>query len=450
MYDRRSFLKIGVASVATTFGFAMKAAGAISFVEPHTSDWLQGLDAVAQSELIRRGVVSRAALVKAAHDRMARFAASLEGSGRLCPCPISTEADRSSYRGVFDGVPTIEIGPLGLSGSTAGMIVAGRSDTSAMPHSSGYAEEFVSAGAVGLKIVPAAVAIDGFAARVRRAASAWSVAAFLPSASHESLGGVHRLTAPAWNRTAWLSRSTRDLAAFAWDARCVRLGKADAWPELKAKLAPGGHSRRLRVGVHHSFVEGSRRDIALHTTRLLEELGHVVEFCDPERIAVGEFEKLVVQLWAAEAQLALRTGSDRRNLLPTRMISELDDRLLQHAASLTGASYQDARARARILADALLAWWKEYDVLVMADSMAVPDSLDDQLVVHARTYGLPMLTGQPVLSLPLRARAAVDPVNAQFIGNLGSDDLLLSLAREIEYVAQTGSRVAAHERANPV
>ncbi len=207
---------------------------------------------------------------------------------------------------------------------------------------------------------------------------------------------------------------------------------------------------RLRIAISRKLppgllgrVSADQRGAWERTAALLGELGHEVVQRDPAyRLAQLEF----LQTWMRGVYEESLTVADRASL----------ERTTRQMAA--GGRYLVPPARRRRLLGArpataarIMALWDEFDVLLTPGLAKTP-------IPAAGGYGRPApvaidiagrftpftpifnLTGQPALSLPAGVSAAGLPLSVQLVGRLGAEDVLYSLAAQIEAAAPWAHR----------
>jgi amidase len=80
------------------------------------------------------------------------------------------------------------------------------------------------------------------------------------------------------------------------------------------------------------------------------------------------------------------------------------------------------------------AWWADFDLLVTPATFQPAWALGSESgLVQMGTLLAPFsLSGQPSLSLPLHWSAEGLPIGVQLVGAMGSDELLLELAEQLQ------------------
>lgn len=233
-----------------------------------------------------------------------------------------------------------------------------------------------------------------------------------------------------------MSRSVRDTAwAF-----------AAAHPDRPAMVREPG-VRRLRIGLCLDTVHGGAPDVqvadaARRAAALCEALGHKVEIAAPDLDRPATLEAMQT-LWihdgADTVDAARGAGLDLEAVLEpwTLALGAMADAL--PVAALERAFSQMAAAPER-----LHAFYGRYDVMLtptltappprigqMAPSVA-PDLLMERMFAWTGYTFLQNLSGTPAISLPLAWSAEGLPIGVMFAADRGGEDLLLSLAYELE------------------
>jgi amidase len=238
-------------------------------------------------------------------------------------------------------------------------------------------------------------------------------------------------------------------------------------PETSFADAAGREPGRLRIGFLLESPNGvpvdpecqqATRDAA----ELLQELGHEVEeahFPFDER-----YVENFLKVWIGEIGEELHTCEmwlgeplDRSKLEPmTAQMAEIAD--AQSATDLLIAV--DALRR---MSREILAFWNDHDVLVTPTLALPPIEIGAlkpaeveppiQMLMNAATF-VPFtpvfnVTGQPAMSVPLHMTADGLPVGVQFVGRPAAEELLISLAAQIEEARPWAERRPALFAAQP-
>jgi amidase len=180
-----------------------------------------------------------------------------------------------------------------------------------------------------------------------------------------------------------------------------------------------------------------------HAGKLLESLGHHVDTGYPAALDAGlppTFFAIATSLIAWEvAEVGRVIGRD---------LTEADVEPVVWAASragqeVTAVMYQDAIADLRSLVRDFAAWWDSWDLLV-TPTLAVPPYPIGATTAPTSDAPWPdvgpwipftpqfNLSGQPAISLPLDQDDAGLPVGVQLGAALGREDLLISVAAQLE------------------
>jgi amidase len=299
-----------------------------------------------------------------------------------------------------------------------------------------------SAAAVAAGLVPCATGSDG-GGSIRIPAACCGLVGMKSTRGRVS-------TQPA--REGWLglsvygalARTVRDSALLLDAMHGAIDGDADSAPAFAGKYvdaaaAPPGRlrialSRKVPAGLIAN-VSADQRSAWERTGRLLEGLGHEVVERDP---AYGLVQLEFLQTW-------LRGIYEESLTVPDR--AALESLTRQMAAG--GRYLLPARRREKLLAKRvgttarILALWDEIDVLLTP-------GLAKTAIRAEGGYGTPApvaidragrftpftpifnLTGQPAVSVPAGFGADGLPLSVQLVGRLGAEDVLYSLAGQIE------------------
>jgi amidase len=263
-----------------------------------------------------------------------------------------------------------------------------------------------------------------------------------------------------------LTRSVRDSAAFLdATAGAVPGDLHTAPPPLRTWLQevdvePG----RLRVGIvvdrpdEGQLDEECRRAVEL-TGRLLEHLGHAVEQVEApwlrDDAGSGGFTTLLAVAVAHDLRHWERVTGQRAELEPfPAMLAEMGRGVL--AVDLVAATDAVAAWSRRIAAGTAAV-----DVLLtptiavrppLLGVMSADRPLEDSLPVAAdmSLFALPFnVSGQPAISLPLHRTPGGLPIGVQLVAAYGREDLVLSLAGQLERAAPWAARLPPVDGAAP-
>ncbi len=207
-------------------------------------------------------------------------------------------------------------------------------------------------------------------------------------------------------------------------------------PATQTSLRVGllDHDPEVGLDVHPECAQG------VHVAgRLLEDLGHRVEIAWPP-ILSGFWERAADPLGVlsdATRPHVLRWLEDRLGRSVEK--DELDRRFFDAVDRATSRSTEDVvRSQARIddVAELVVGWWDEWDLLVTPTTFqpAWPLGSESGLVQMGTLLAPFSLSGQPALSLPLHWSGEQLPIGVQLVGAPGADETLLALAEELQGV----------------
>lgn len=299
-----------------------------------------------------------------------------------------------------------------------------------------------SAAAVASGMAPAGTAADG-GGSIRIPASCCGLVGMKPTRGRVSL-----MPLPddwvALGVYGALARTVRDSAALMDVMHGPADGDRDRAPEFAGSYAEAATQppRRLRIAMSRKIppgllgkVSADQRAAWERTARALEGLGHDVTERDP---AYGLAQLDFVQMWFRGVYETSLRFPDRNHFEPsTRQMVAAGHRLVppRRRRSLL-AKREQTTAR-------ILGLWDECDVLLTPGLAKTP-------IAAEGGFGKPMLravdiagrftpftpifnlTGQPAVSLPAGISADGLPLSVQLVGRHGAEDLLYSLAGEIE------------------
>jgi amidase len=302
-----------------------------------------------------------------------------------------------------------------------------------------------SAAAVAAGLVAAATASDG-GGSIRIPAACCGLVGMKPSRGRVS-------AAPA--RPGWLGLSTYGALALTVGDSALLLdvmhgtvaGEEPALPGFDGSYveAAGTPPPPLRIAVSTkappvAITSPGAAQRAVHegTARLLEQLGHHVSEHDPDYgAAQWEFTQTWVRGVYEEA-----AGTGRRG--------ELERSTRQMAAA--GRYLVPPRRRQRLLrarpstTQRITALWDEFDVLMTPALASAPVAAEGgygraaAVAVDIAARMSPFtavfnLTGQPAVTVPIGVDGEVLPTAVQLVGRVGAEDVLYSLAGQLEQAA---------------
>jgi amidase len=299
-----------------------------------------------------------------------------------------------------------------------------------------------SAAAVAAGMVPAATGSDG-GGSIRIPAACCGLVGMKPTRGRVS----SQPASQGWLGLSVygpLARSVSDSALMLDAMHGATARDADRPPPFSgryvdASAAPPG---QLRIAVSRKVPPGliakvspNQRDAWERTGALLAELGHEVLERDP---AYGLAQLEFLQTWLRGIYEEARTVPDQSRL----------ERLTRQMAG-AGRMIVPPRRRAKLLAkrrattERVLGLWDEVDVLLTPALAVTPITAEGAynrpapLAIERAGRFTPFtpifnLTGQPAISLPAGFAADGLPLSVQLVGRPGAEDVLYSLAGQIE------------------
>lgn len=448
-------------------------------------DALGDLDAVALTEAITAGAVSRTELVEAAISRLETVNPALNGLAYEAFDRARTQAARR-YGGFFDGVPTFvkdnvdvasmptmrgtdawEPHPAAVDGDFArlylstGLNPLGKTQLSEFgfsaaaehprlgpvrnpwntDHTAG-ASSSGSAAFVAAGVVPIAHANDG-GGSIRIPASCNGLVGLKPSRGRLPLDKDLRRMPVRIVYNGVVTRSVRDTAAFYREAERTRPNRK--LPAIGDVTGPS--KRRLTIAVVTRSIgrEASPevRELTLKTAALLEELGHRVEYIENPPVPPYFVDDFLLY-WAFLATAMVRGG--RRAFGPSFDRAKLDNLTLGLDHYATRRLHRLPLAIARLAASRRRSagFFRNYDALLTPtvaaetprvghlDPTADYQQIIDRLMDWVAFTPLQNATGDPAISLPLTHTAAGLPQGMMFAAPHGAEVRLLQLAYELE------------------
>ncbi|TYL49935.1 amidase [Nocardioides sp. BGMRC 2183] len=307
-----------------------------------------------------------------------------------------------------------------------------------------------SAAAVAAGMVPAAHATDG-GGSIRIPAAICGLVGLKPSrgrtTGHPDTG---TLAGPVSVANA-VTTSVRDSAALL-DAIAGPLpGEAFAAPGPRTTFldAVSREPGRLRIGVatearNATDLDPEARQAVLEAAKLLESLGHHVEEMVPsfDPAEVGGASGV---LMGADLVVMIedRLAALGRDALEPGDVEPFTEMLVGYYAGLTGNQVHRALRKAQEVGWELGQDFTTYDVLLTPTLKAPTPPLGlldtarpESMWEHGSTYSswtsVFNVTGMPAISLPLAQAADGMPIGVQLAADLGGEELLLSLAAQVE------------------
>jgi amidase len=316
-----------------------------------------------------------------------------------------------------------------------------------------------SAAAVAAGMVALASGSDG-GGSIRIPASCCGLVGLKPSRGRVSIAPLPEPFAQVSVEGA-LARTVADSAAALDVQAGYGWGDVSPIPPPGAPFgeAPTREPPRLRVGVtarspRDSDVDPACAAATAAAAELLESLGHEVTESEPEWRG-EEFVVPFITIWSAQVAVSVeRLASILGHPADESELEPLTQSMLGYARSYGSIEPLSALADLRTQARRIVTWWSAHDVFVTPTTAkpAIPigglepepgQPIEDMLRNAADfvPFTPPFnVTGQPAISLPLGQTEAGLPVGVQFVGPPAGEELLLSLAGQIERAAPWADR----------
>lgn len=308
-----------------------------------------------------------------------------------------------------------------------------------------------SAAAVAVGIVPAAHASDG-GGSIRIPASCCGLVGLkvsqgrisaAPNRDETNLGVEHVVT-----------RTVRDCATLLDVSHGPGVGdKVIAPAPLRPYIDEVGSSvRPLRIGfLDHRPLPGPLdpecATAVRRTVATLNDLGHHVEESWPQPLADASFPPRFSALWSTNMAVAVDATSGLLGREPSAEDYEaMNWAMATYARSTSSVDYAKAIVATATFRRQVQQWWADgFDLLVTptlamaplpigsirnnATSPMDPMRVAGEFVAFTTAYNV---TGQPAISLPLHWTSDGLPIGVQLVAAYGREDLLLSVAAQLE------------------
>lgn len=258
-----------------------------------------------------------------------------------------------------------------------------------------------------------------------------------------------------------VSWSVRDSAALLDATAGSSVGEPYAAPHyegsfLAATKRPPGTLKVRFITKARDGVDVDPEAVAAvsFATRLLLELGHDVEPLELDTVDWSAMAQAfgILSGTNVAAAIAARAAAIGRDPQPGE-IEPVTEMVVAMAATRGAVDYANAVQVMHRVGRAVGQLFTEFDVLMTPTCGAPPPPIgvmsgdtDDLAAWGARStrianfLGLFNFTGQPAMSVPLHHTADGLPMGVQFVGRLGSEVLLYSLAAQIEDAAPWAGR----------
>ncbi|MDE0677875.1 MAG: amidase [Acidimicrobiaceae bacterium] len=313
-----------------------------------------------------------------------------------------------------------------------------------------------SAAAVAAGIVPIAHANDG-GGSIRVPAANCGLFGLKPNRGRVSLGPDSGDGWAGFSVDGVVSRSVRDSAR-------VLDGISRPWPgdpywapppSGTFESATACEPQTLRVGLcpHSDWgpVDAECSQAVENAGKLLESLGHHVDYSVPVDMFHAEFFEHFRTIVSVQNVVMLAGFEEALGRHMSRADMEGDTwALMDIGRDVSGVQYVSALEWCHAWTRRLAAWWADHDVLVspiMAEPPPRLGELRNPETGRGRLNDLLQftpqfnVTGQPAMSVPLHWAAGDLPVGVQFVGAHASEEMLLSLAGQLERAAPWAGRM---------
>ncbi len=318
-----------------------------------------------------------------------------------------------------------------------------------------------SAAAVAAGLVAVAHGND-MGGSIRVPASSCGLVGLKPSRARTSLGPEHGEFFAMLTHEGALTRTVRDAAAVL-DA-IAGPAPGDPYqaprPARSFAAAAGTEPPRLRIGFTSTLPFRGRpahpecvRAVA-DAAALLERVGHVVEPAtvaafeqdEPDALAAlfGTFVRRELDRWGA--RLGMTVGAEH--------VEPRTWRLAETGAGIGAAAYLAAVDEVQAYARRIVDWWTRSGAdLLLTPTVGTPPpptgTSGEVTTAELGAFTTPFnVTGQPAVSLPLHWTADGLPVGVQLVAPYGAEELLVSVAAQVEQARPwAGRRPPVHGRA---
>ena len=309
-----------------------------------------------------------------------------------------------------------------------------------------------AAAAVASGMIPAANASDG-GGSIRIPAAMCGLVGLKPSRGRVPMGPLQ----DEWGLSVQhvVCHTVRDAAAILDVSAIPTLGDGVIAPDFGRPYAgaAGADPGALRVGF---WADAPQAALELHpacraavqaTAKELSALGHEVTEGHPatldDEAMAGEF----TAMWMAGAQLSLdRIGGMLGRPVTADDVEPATWVMAEMAASVSGFDLMKAQAAMHTYRRGIADWWESgFDLLVTPTTCQpaprlgeLTPSADDPIrgltaSIPYAAYTSPFnVSGQPAISLPLAQTDDGLPVGVQIVAAYGREDVLLSIAAQLE------------------
>ncbi|MCW2662003.1 MAG: nylA [Mycobacterium sp.] len=308
-----------------------------------------------------------------------------------------------------------------------------------------------AAAAVAAGMVPFANASDG-GGSIRIPASCCGLVGLKPSQGRITVGPVR--AEAGLGVELCVSRTVRDTARLLDAVRGPGVGDSVIAPAPQRPYTDevGAHPGRLRIGLldvhprgdflHEDCVAAVRA-----AASMLEGLGHTVEPAWPACLSDTSLVEKFMALWATQMAMAARGFSETLGREVTAEdIEPVNWVLVAQAQRLTAVDYAAAQQAVYAFRRALQQWWADGWDLLLTPTVAEPPVPLTEFENNPERPTAPMrrggqfaaftppfnMSGQPAISLPLHRNAEGLPIGVQLAAAYGREDVLISVAAQLE------------------
>ncbi|MEO0721977.1 MAG: amidase [Pseudomonadota bacterium] len=322
--------------------------------------------------------------------------------------------------------------------------------------SSGGASAVVASG-----VVPAAHASDG-GGSIRIPAACTGLFGLKPSRGRTPMGPW---TTEGWNGQSChhaVSRTVRDSAALLDVSHGAESGSRYVAPQPSGPYLSAAHRDpgKLKVAVWAKAPNGTEGDAEAkagiaNTVKLMESLGHVVEEASPDVDGEALGKSLMMTVSAAMAMTVAARGDARGRPVEPEELEMVTNRFVEFGNQIPMIELMRAN-QASIHAGLAFDRFMEaggYDVILAPTLARAPEKLGVLSLSpeNVDDYGVAVTTfapwcaffnqiGAPAMSVPLHWTAETLPIGMMFGARCGEEELLFSLAGQLEKAAPWAHR----------
>ncbi|OBK48804.1 amidase [Mycobacterium sp. 1081908.1] len=308
-----------------------------------------------------------------------------------------------------------------------------------------------AAAAVAAGMVPFANASDG-GGSIRIPASCCGLVGLKPSQGRITVGPARAET--GLGVELCVSRTVRDTARLLDAVRGPGVGDSVIAPAPRRPYTEelGADPGRLRIGLLDVHPRGDfLHDDCVAAVRaaasMLEGLGHTVEPAWPACLADTSLVEKFMALWATQLAMAARGfGETLGREVTADDIEPVNWVHVQRAQRLTAVDYAVALDAVYAFRRALQQWWADGWDLLLTPTLAEPPLPLTEFENNPEHPTAPMrragrfaaftppfnMSGQPAISLPLHRNAEGLPIGVQLAAGYGREDVLISVAAQLE------------------